>query len=228
MTLINLLKKYPSKGKLHFLKIYDDYFKNFKNKKINILEIGVHEGKSLMIWKDYFPKANIIGIDLKSYNFNINRIFTFQGDQTDINFLLRLSRKFKKFDIIIDDGSHVCSHIIKTFGALFDFLKEDGLYICEDLQTSYWPRYGGSRINLNKKNTSLSFFKTLVDSGNYESYDRPFYKKSKFDGKIKFVHFFQNLVIIKKGPTNNLQYNNFKLKNKLLDLCKKFISKFYN
>ena len=228
MTLINLLKKYPSKGKLHFLKIYDDYFKNFKNKKINILEIGVHEGKSLMIWKDYFPKANIIGIDLKSYNFNINRIFTFQGDQTDINFLLGVSRKFKKFDIIIDDGSHVCSHIIKTFGALFDFLKEDGLYICEDLQTSYWPRYGGSRINLNKKNTSLSFFKTLVDSGNYESYDRPFYKKSKFDGKIKFVHFFQNLVIIKKGPTNNLQYNNFKLKNKLLDLCKKFISKFYN
>jgi hypothetical protein len=228
MILINLLKKYPSKGKLHFLKIYDDYFKNFKNKKINILEIGVHEGKSLMIWKDYFPKANIIGIDLKSYNFNINRIFTFQGDQTDINFLLGLSRKFKKFDIIIDDGSHVCSHIIKTFGALFDFLKEDGLYICEDLQTSYWPRYGGSRINLNKKNTSLSFFKTLVDSGNYESYDRPFYKKSKFDGKIKFVHFFQNLVIIKKGPTNNLQYNNFKLKNKLLDLCKKFISKFYN
>lgn len=228
MTLINLFKKYPSKGKLHFLKIYEDYFKNLKNKKINILEIGVHEGKSLMIWKEYFPKANIIGIDLKSYNFNINRIFTFQGDQTDINFLLGVSRKFKKFDIIIDDGSHVCSHIIKTFATLFDFLREDGLYICEDLQTSYWPRYGGSRINLNKKNTSLSFFKTLVDSGNYESYDRPFYKKSKFDGKIKFVHFFQNLVIIKKGPTNNLQYNNFKLKNKLLDLCKKFISKFYN
>jgi len=228
MKLIDLFKKYPSKGKLHFLKIYDDYFKNFKNKKINILEIGVNEGKSLMIWKDYFPKANIIGIDLKSYNFNINRIFTFQGDQTDINFLLGVSRKFKKFDIIIDDGSHVCSHIIKTFATLFDFLREDGLYICEDLQTSYWPRYGGSRINLNKKNTSLSFFKTLVDSGNYESYDRPFYKKSKFDGKIKFVHFFQNLVIIKKGPTNNLQYNNFKLKNKLLDLCKKFISKFYN
>ena len=228
MTLINLFKKYPSKGKLHFLKIYEDYFKNLKNKKINILEIGVHEGKSLMIWKEYFPKANIIGIDLKSYNFNINRIFTFQGDQTDINFLLGVSRKFKKFDIIIDDGSHVCSHIIKTFATLFDFLREDGLYICEDLQTSYWPRYGGSRINLNKKNTSLSFFKTLVDSGNYVSYDRPFYKKSKFDGKIKFVHFFQNLVIIKKGPTNNLQYNNFKLKNKLLDLCKKFISKFYN
>ena len=228
MQLIDLFKKYPSKGKLHFLKIYEHYFKDFKNKKINILEIGVHEGKSLMIWKDYFPKANIVGIDLKTYNFKINRIFTFQGDQTDTNFLLTVARKFKKFDIIIDDGSHICSHIIKTFSVLFDYLKDDGLYICEDLQTSYWPRYGGSRINLNKKNTSISFFKTLVDSGNYESHDRPFYKKSKFDGNIKFVHFFQNLVIIKKGRTNNLQYNNFKLKNKLLDFCKKFISKFYN
>ncbi len=228
MQLIDLFKKYPSKGKLHFLKIYENYFKNFKNKKINILEIGVHEGKSLMIWKDYFPKANIVGVDLKSYNFNINRIFTYQGDQIDTNFLLTVARKFKKFDIIIDDGSHVCSHIIKTFDFLFDYLKDDGLYICEDLQTSYWPRYGGSRINLNKKNTSLSFFKTLVDSCNYESHDRPFYKKSKFDGNIKFVHFFQNLVIIKKGRTNNLQYNNFKPKNKLLDFFKKFISKFYN
>ena len=228
MQLINLFKKYPSKGKLHFLKIYKNYFKNFKNKKINILEIGIHEGKSLMIWKDYFPKANIVGIDLKGYNLNINRIFTYQGDQTDANFLLTVARKFKKFDIIIDDGSHICSHVIKTFSVLFDYLKDDGLYICEDLQTSYWPRYGGSRINLNKKNTSLSFFKTLVDSGNYESYDRPFYKKSKFDGNIKFVHFFQNLVIIKKGRTNNFQHNNFKLKNKLLDFCKKFISKFYN
>ena len=228
MQLIDLFKKYPSKGKLPFLKIYESYFKNFKNRKINILEIGVNEGKSLMIWKDYFPKANIVGIDLKSYNFNINRIFTCQGDQTDASFLLRVAKKFKKFDIIIDDGSHICSHIIKTFDILFNYLKDDGLYICEDLQTSYWPRYGGSRINLNKKNTSLSFFKTLIDSGNYESHDRPFYKKSKFDGNIKFVHFFQNLVIIKKSRTNNDKNNNFKRKNKLLHFSKKFISKFYN
>ena len=53
MQLIDLFKKYPSKGKLHFLKIYENYFKGFKNKKINILEIGVHEGKSLMIWKEH-------------------------------------------------------------------------------------------------------------------------------------------------------------------------------
>ena len=155
MTLSNLNKKYFSKGKSHFLKIYEDYFFPFKNKKINILEIGVYEGKSLMIWKDYFLKANIIGVDLLSYNFKIKRIFTFQGDQTDTKFLLDLIKKFKKFDIIIDDGSHVSKHIIKTFNFLFDYLVDGGLYIAEDLQTSYFPRFGGSRLNLSKKNTSL-------------------------------------------------------------------------
>jgi hypothetical protein len=91
------------------------------------------------------------------------------------------------------------------------------------------PRYGGSRIKLNKKGTSLNFFKTLVDSGNYEAFDRPFFKKSEFNGKIKFVHFFQNLVIIKKGLTNKLQYNNNSgSKNKLSDFFKKIISRFYN
>ena len=182
-----------------------------------------------MIWKSYFPKANVIGIDLKSYNFKIDRIFTFQGDQTNNKFLLKVVSKFKKFDIIIDDGSHICSHVIKTFSFLFDYLKENGLYICEDLQTTYLPRYGGSRIKLNKKSTSLNFFKTLVDSGNYESNDRPFYKKNRFDGKIKYAHFFQNLVIIKKGLTNKLQYNNnFVPNNKLLNFFKKLISKVYN
>ena len=68
-----------------------------------------------------------------------------------------------------------------------------------------------------------------MDSGNYEAFDRHFFKKNDFDGKIKFVHFFQNLVIIKKGLTNKLQYNNnFNPRGKLLDFFKKIISRFYN
>ena len=87
MKLKDLEKKYPSKGKTHFLKIYEDYFFSLKNKKINILEIGIYEGKSLMIWKNYFPNANIVGIDIQSYNFKTERIATFVGDQTDLKFL---------------------------------------------------------------------------------------------------------------------------------------------
>lgn len=227
MKLINLEKKYPTKGKAHFLKIYENYFLSLKNKSINILEIGVHEGNSLMIWKRYFPNANIAGIDIKSYNFKKERIVTFVGDQTDYKFLSTLVKKYKKFDIIIDDGSHVSQDIIKTFTFMFDFLVKGGLYIVEDLQTSYFPRFGGSRINLKRNNTSINFFKGLVDSANYERDGRPFYKRIKFDGHIKFIHFYQNLMILKKRKTCLLQYKKLKNKDLVVNFIKKIFSKFF-
>ena len=113
----------------------------------------------------------------------------------------KLAEKYGNFDIIIDDGSHVSRHIINSFNHLFDHLSKNGLYIVEDLQTSYIPRYGGSRINLIKKNSSMNFFKSLSDSINYENYDKPFFKKSRFDGLIKSVHFYQNIVFIFKGKS---------------------------
>ena len=109
----------------------------------------------------------------------------FCGDQSDEKILQSIIIKFKYFDIIIDDGSHISKDLIKSFNFLFEHLSEGGLYMIEDLHYSYYPRYGGSRINLKKKDTSLNFLKSLVDSLNYENYDRPFYKKSKFNGKLK-------------------------------------------
>ena len=105
---------------------------------------------------------------------------------------------------------------------MFDHLSQDGLYIVEDLQTSYIPRYGGSRLNLIKKNSSMNFFKSLSDSINYENYDRPFFKKSRFDGLIKSVHFYQNIVFIFKGESKKYFHSN--VKTNLLNRLKKFLS----
>ena len=84
------------------------------------------------------------------------------------------------------------------------------------------PRYGGSRINLKKRSTSLNFFKSLTDSINYEINDKPFFKKTKFDGLIKYVHFYQNVVVIKKGHSKKLFYKktnkNFSISNKIKKL----------
>ena len=212
--------------KSDFLKIYDNYFSEFKNKKINILEIGIDTGNSLKFWKNYFSsKSNIIGLDINKYNFTEKNIFTFQGMQQDSKFLSTITNKFKKFDIIIDDGSHDCRHIIKSFNFLFKNLKEGGIYIIEDLQTSYYPRYHGSRINKKKKHTSMNFIKNLADSINYEHFDQPFPKSSIYDGEIKFVHFFQNLAIIKKGKSKKIHYNS---KNKQNNFIKKILSRIFN
>ena len=117
-------------------------------------------------------------------------------------------------------------YIINTFEHLFDYLSNGGLYVIEDLQTSYIPRYGGSRINLNKKNTSMNFIKSLSDSINYEHNDKPFFKKKKFDGLIKSVHTHQNISFIEKG--NSLQYFHPEIKKEnFINKLKKIASYFY-
>jgi len=212
--------------KSDFLKIYDFYFNPFKKKKINILEIGIDTGNSLKFWKNYFSNSsNIIGLDIKKYDFKNKNIFTFQGRQEDTFFLSQIIKKFKKFDIIIDDGSHNCKDIIKSFNYLFNYLTYDGIYIVEDLQTSYFPRYNGSRINLKKNHTTMNFLKNLTDSINYEHFDLPFTKTSIYDGEIKFVHFFQNVAIVKKGKSKKIHYNAISRKNNFI---KKLLSKIIN
>ena len=157
-TLVEIGKKYPtSKNISGFIEIYETLFKDFRDKEINILEIGIENGDSLRLWRDYFKHANICGIDILKKEFKINNVNIMCGDQSDLSFLSEVVKKYDKFDIIIDDGSHLAKHIIKSFSYLFNFLHKNGIYIIEDLQTSYIPRYGGSRVNLNKKNTSMNF-----------------------------------------------------------------------
>jgi len=210
-----------------FLKIYNEYFKNFKNEEINILEIGVDKGKSLELWRSYFTKAKICGIDIGKMNFKIEGVELITADQTDTQALKTICEKYKSFDIIIDDGSHVSKHIIASFKFLFDYLSEGGLYAVEDLQTSYFPRFGGSRINLNKNNTALNFLKSLTDSINFEHNDKPFYKKKIFDGLVEYIHFYQNIAILKKGKSKNIFYENQTKQKNFLEIIKKIISSFY-
>ena len=146
-----------SKDWTGFLKIYDKYFQDYKNKEINILEIGVDKGKSLKLWRDYFTKANICGIDIEKMDFAIKGVELITADQTDTKALRQVCEKYKSFDIIIDDGSHVSKHIITSLNFLFEYLSPGGLYAVEDLQTSYFPRFGGSRVNLKKKVHQLIF-----------------------------------------------------------------------
>ena len=155
-------------------------------------------------------EINICGIDIDKKDFIIENVSILQGDQSDKLFLESIIKKYEKFDIIIDDGSHQAKHIIASFNFLFSHLNDKGIYVIEDLQTSYLPRYGGSRLNLNKRNSSMNFIKSLTDSINYEQNDKPFFKKKTFDGKIKSIYFYQNIAFINKGESINYFYNHKK------------------
>jgi demethylmacrocin O-methyltransferase len=100
---------------------------------------------------------------------------------------------------MIDDGSHLNEHVITSFRTLFPLLAEDGIYVIEDTQTSYWPKFGGDSYNLNNANTIMNFLKTLTDGLNYEEIARKDYPPSYFDQNIVSLHFYHNLVFIYKG-----------------------------
>jgi tRNA G46 methylase TrmB len=127
-NLSKLAKLYGTDKYEHgYTEIYQQYFKNIKHKKLRILEIGIgggentkYGGNSLKMWAKYFPKSDIFGIDLYDKSLiDYRRIKTFQGSQSDENFLAQ----FQNLDIIIDDGSHMNSDVIQSFEILFSKLN---------------------------------------------------------------------------------------------------------
>ena len=132
-----------------------NYFKMFahlKDAPIKVLEIGVggyadddRGGQSLEVWRDFFPNADVTGIDIQKKTMDLGpRVEILQGSQVDPDFLKELVEKRGPFDIIIDDGSHRNEHIVESYRMLFPTLKPGGIYVAEDVQTSFHPRFGGS------------------------------------------------------------------------------------
>lgn len=185
---------------------YQRYFEPLKNAHLNILEIGVggYEGpgggESLRMWKAYFRKSRIVGIDIYDKSqFREPRIDIRQCDQIDAETLTRLSHEYGGFDIVIDDGSHLNEYVIKTFEILFPLMRPQGIYVVEDTQTSYWPSWGGG---LDNPHSSLALFKRLTDGLNHPEFPVEDYKASYFDKNIVEIAFFHNLVVVRKGINN--------------------------
>src|SRR4030042_7005272 len=186
---------------------YETHFAPIRQKQLNILEIGIGGykdpewgGRSLRMWRTYFPKSRIYGIDIYDKSLHDERpIKTFRGSQTDEHFLGEVFKRIERVDIIIDDGSHQNEHILFAFKFFFPRLSANGIYVIEDTQTSYWREYGGSSDNLNRLDTTMGFFKSLTDGLNYTEFKKEKYEPSYYDRHISAIHFYRNLVIVRKG-----------------------------
>jgi len=197
-------------GTHYYTAHYKVHFESFRSRKINLLEIGVggydkpfSGGKSLRMWKKYFPEGNIFSIDIYDKSaLQEERIRIFQGSQADRVFLNKVCDEIGGLDIIIDDGSHINEHVIESFRILFPRLNDGGIYVVEDTNTSYWPEYGGDSTNLDNPGTSMNFFKKLTDSLNHKEFLIPGYQASYFDEHIVAMHFYHNIIFIYKGKND--------------------------
>ena len=145
---------------------YANYLPFERYSELNILEIGVLDGQSVKTWKDYFYRANITGIDINPdcKQYEEDKIKIEIGSQADNVFLNEVMRKHGPFDMILDDGSHMNSHVIYSFEHLFESVKSGGVYIVEDCTTSYWADWEGG---FRKETTMMEYFKRLTDDVNF-------------------------------------------------------------
>lgn len=197
-------------GEHWYAQHYEKFFYSLRKKKLNILEIGIGGysdpelgGGSLRMWRTFFSRSKIHGLDIYDKSpHNESRITTHKGSQVDENFLLDLVKNHGAFDIIIDDGSHLNEHVISTFKILFPTLSANGIYVVEDVQTSYWPSFGGSSEEMSSENTSMGFFKGFLDGINHTEFEIEGYVPSYYDLNIVSISFFHNMIFIQKGSNN--------------------------
>jgi hypothetical protein len=179
MELADLLTHYGSdKNTSGYSHVYSILFDHIKNEPLNMLEIGIgtmfagvrssmknympdtyRPGASLRAWRDYFVNSNIYGADIQpDTQFSEDRIRTVLLDSTNkMEVDKAMSELNVQFDIIIDDGWHWDEAQKKTLVNFFPYLKENGIYIIEDI-------YPGSNLN----STTPDVIKNVI--GNYEHF----------------------------------------------------------
>ena len=198
---------------------WDQLFASYRDLQIQLLEIGVQNGGSLEIWAKYFLKAEkIVGCDIDpkcgQLRYDDARITVVVGDANSEDCENKILQQAPTLDIIIDDGSHKSSDVVRSFARYFPHLNNDGIYVIEDLHTSYWKGFEGG---LHNPLSSIAFLKRLVDVSNYEHWRNDKLRgslltkfKEEFDiefseldlSRIHSVEFLNSLCIIKKLPTD--------------------------
>jgi len=193
-------------GAHDYTPVYHGLMSRFRREPVRLLEIGVggYEGglggESLLMWAAYFPKGKVYGIDIHDKTaLSRGRVKVLQCSQTDRAGLVAIGEAHGPFDFIIDDGSHVSSHQIESFQILWPFIKDRGIYIVEDVQTSYWPSFGGGILGSDDyAHSCVNYFKGLADSVNLPEFLEPARPGSPYDPTIGGIAFHHNLIVVTK------------------------------
>ena len=186
-----------------YAELYEKYFEHLYGVGASLLEIGIGSGASLTMWRQWFYKAKIFGID-NTVCPEVPGTTSLFGSQNDVPFLTGVAEKHGPFDAVIDDGSHRWSDQITAFQTLWRFVNPNGWYVIEDLHCSYWEdcRYGDQSIT--------DFLKHLMDE--LQIYGKSGYGKrttdpqwsntaphlSLYERSLGAMHFHPGIVFIQR------------------------------
>ena len=203
--LIHYLENNPDRRLIHkwrhYFDIYHRHFARFRGEAVTMIEIGIFNGGSLQMWRDYLgPQATIVGVDVNPActRFAEAGIEIVIGDQANRAFLRELADRYQGFAILLDDGGHRMHQQIATFEELYPRLRADGVFLCEDTHSSYMPVFGGG---YGRPGTFIELAKTLVDRLNaFHSKDLSQFAPDDFTRMTDSLHFYDSVLVIEKKP----------------------------
>ena len=182
----------------HYFEIYENHFSKYRGKEVVLLEIGTFQGGSLQMWKHYFgDKAKIYGMDINPDCKQVEEenITVMIGSQSDRDFLREVVKTIPPIDILIDDGGHTMEQQIVSFEELFGHIKPEGVYLCEDLHTSYWDSYGGG---YKRPGSFIEYSKEFIDKLNgYHIPQKPV-PPDTFTSSVNSLHYYDSVLVIEK------------------------------
>lgn len=207
MLEINPLRRYfrRNDGRLihkwmHYFDIYHRHFAPYRGKPITVVEFGVSHGGSLQMWKKYFGRsARIIGVDIdpRCATLTAPGIEVVIGDQEDRDFLQGLSERIGPIDVLIEDGGHTMQQQIATFEVFWPAIRKGGVYLVEDLHTSYWPEFGGGHL---KPDTFIEYAKRLIDKLNaWHARPGDGLAPDEYSHTIDGMHVYDSIIVFDKG-----------------------------
>ena len=182
----------------HYLEVFHRHLAKFRGRAPVVVEIGVAFGGSMQMWHWYFGRGTrLVGIDIDPAcrQFEGKGTTVLIGDQADRGFLADIRDRVPRIDILIDDGGHRMHQQIATFEELYPHIHADGVYVCEDMHTSLWPKFGGG---YGKKDTFLEYSKALVDRLHGWHSLEPALRVDKFTRTTHGIHFYDSIVVIEK------------------------------
>lgn len=183
-----------------YLPAYETELSPYRGRPVRVLEIGVFEGGSLDLWREYFgADSTIYGIDIdpRCQDLDVPGVTIRLGSQDDPAFLRSVVAEMGGVDIVLDDGSHVAKDQRIAFSTLFPLMQEGGMYVVEDLQTAYWrgPYAGGYR----RRGTFVEVAKQLVDDMHSWYHTKRQRSGVNASHTVERVTFYDGMVFIKKA-----------------------------
>ena len=194
---------------LHYFDIYHRHLQSYRDRPVTIVEFGVESGGSLQMWKSYFgPQARLVGVDInpKCAALAEPQIEIVIGDQDDRQFLRSLAERIGPIDVLIEDGGHRMTQQIATFEEMWPSIVDGGIFLIEDLHTSYWERHqGGYR----REGTFIEYAKNLIDQQHAWHSREDEFEVDDYTRSIAGMHVYDSIIVFDKAtvtePTSKMK-----------------------